>query len=146
MDLAKLVERVEAGDDEDVDSRIAATFPALLLAKHIHEFEVCHSFRVLRGGGVAYYRGDDPCWYSMSSRLIPAFTTSLDAAVSFNEAALPGWYWEVNGDRQGGFFAITEGPNAGDECTDSGKERIPDPARALVLASLRALHTREGRG
>lgn len=133
MTLAKLIERVEGlkAGDREVDALLSELVTGI------------KPYRARTDEDPARLEHADP---NIPHRFIrtPDYTTSLDAAVAFVEAALPGWWWEINGDRQGGFKAATEGPNAGDAYAgdayaDSGDERKPEPALALVLAALKAL-------
>lgn len=143
--LTDLIVRVEQGDDDDINSRIAAAFPEILLARHIYDFENCHSFRVVRGGGVAYKRGADLVWRSVSSGVIPDFTGSLDAAAAFVEAVLPGWGWEVSRHPGQAFACANVWAPVG--VFDPGYSHVdssaPTPALALVLATLRAHAAKE---
>ena len=67
-----------------------------------------------------------------------AFHGSLDAAKALHEAVLPGWAWSI--DRMGQamvWYPWVEG----DSITHEAK--ATDPARAWLLAILRALHAKE---
>lgn len=144
-DLSSLIERVEklTGADREVDHLVALAFPETFLKRHIFDFERCHSSRLIRGGGIAYHRDGEPGWCIVADGDIPPLSASLDAAVAFTEATLPGWWLELSGDREVGFLASVEGPKAGDPCGGSGQKRKPTLALALILAALRALQAKE---
>ena len=92
----------------------------------------------VREWSVAFHAALPEATVEMWRQFVKALQGDLNLAVAFTEALLPGWGWEINGDRQGGFKAAVEGPNAGDGYADSGEYRIPEPALALVLAALKA--------
>ena len=62
-----------------------------------------------------------------SSVVLAAFDGSVDAAIALCEALLPGWQW---GRLRGRMFVERDGTAFG--------ARAPNPARALLLAVLRA--------
>ena len=62
-----------------------------------------------------------------------AFNGSLDAAKSMHEAVLPGWYWERHHKREMVVW------NYGVLQSKWGRSGNPDPARAWLLAIIRAL-------
>jgi len=88
-------------------------------------------------------------WPSRGAYLIPgefrpadpglAFQGSLDAAKALHEAMLPGWVWGCGFDGDDGFGAGVE--NGGIEFVVHGG--ADNPARAWLLAILRALHSME---
>lgn len=129
MDLAKLVERVEGLSGP-------VTYAHALNIAPIEWFE--------SGNGLL-------------GHFVRALEGSLDAAVSFVEAVLPGWDFSLVP------YFIDEGKPVvyQVECMKPNWPKFSphddwfergEPARhvsrpiALILASLRALHTREGRG
>ena len=69
----------------------------------------------------------------------------LDAAKALHEAVLPGWWWDV------GIYADTEPMHEAyltrhsehGEAIDAIQAKAPTPARAWLLAILRALHATE---
>lgn len=67
-------------------------------------------------------------------RCSPDYTTSLDAAVSFVERALPGWEWTVR-TNVGRFSANVWNHEIQWECSSGGSL----PARALMASAMKAL-------
>lgn len=105
-DLDRLIEAVEAGDDNVFRrcNRAAFSTPAQDISLQLREEDCRHA-----------YRG------------------SLDAALSLEEALLPGWEWGRMNDR----MFVERGGSV-------FSERGPNPSRALLLAVLKAY--RETRG
>lgn len=66
---------------------------------------------------------------------------SLDAAKALHEALLPGWHWTVSHSRSGGGASVWHEP---DKCRAAFTASDPSPARALLLAILRALAAEGG--
>ena len=74
-----------------------------------------------------------------------AYKGSLDAAKALHEAVLPGWWWDV------GIYADTEPMHEASltrhsehgEAIDAIQAQATTPARAWLLAILRALHSME---
>jgi hypothetical protein len=64
---------------------------------------------------------------------------SLDAAKSLHEAVLPEWEWTIFFNNTTGHMAVLDGPDF--STPEIGSE---SPARAWLLAILRALHAMEG--
>lgn len=135
-DLSSLIERVEklTGADREAD---AALFD-LMGARPCHN-DVQHMW-VYRDYD---YADADEFELGAPQANLPRYTASLDAAVAFTEATLPGWWLELSGDREVGFLASVEGPKAGDPCGGSGQKRKPTLALALILAALKALQAKE---
>lgn len=81
------------------------------------------------------YSGLGNYWpWDWISKVNSAFRGSLDAAIALCEALLPGWEWG----RLNGRMFVEQGDSV-------FSARDPNPARALLLATLRAYRsTREG--
>ena len=73
---------------------------------------------------------------------VDAWRGSLDAFVALLKAALPGWWWTRPDGAEMGIIRIV-GPDNGD-CYPSSVGRNPDPARAGLIAILKALIAMEG--
>lgn len=118
--LRALIEKVEAG------------------AKHIGE-EAAAAF--------------PPNQYALACRAYGEwdYRTSLDAAVAFVEAVLPGWAWVMSRDPEMSLLADAsvyrwDGNGSLGSWTGSWDVPARTPARALLLAALRALAAQEGEG
>lgn len=68
-----------------------------------------------------------------------AYLGYLDAAVAFVGAVLPGWGWLACDDSDGAMAIVGL-----TSCVSGDVVRAPTPARALLLAALRALAAQEG--
>lgn len=68
---------------------------------------------------------------------VPAYTSSLDAALALVEAKLPGWGWDMSTVRwgRGGYTASMHRPACNDEISGCS----PTPSLALLSALLSAL-------
>jgi hypothetical protein len=91
------------------------------------------------------YADADECDYGLGEwqRNIPRFTRSIDDAVAFKDAMLPGWAWSVDW-RASAWVQDTR--VQGYPSFDSGFFASPHPAIALVLAVLKALEAQHGEG
>lgn len=90
----------------------------------------------LRDHGLMYRAiGDD------LSLCYEAYRGSLDAAKNLHEAVLPGWWW-VKPDRVESGTIHVVGPDNGDYYP-SAVGKHPDPARAWLIAILKALIAQE---
>lgn len=139
-DLDDLIARVEAAtaEDRELDG---------LIYGWLHNTEPCGTFMV--GVGEAKFQFRHPekpnaAWYVSESN-VPAFTSSIDAAVALVERVLPGWELQVHGRDGIGTVLIYRGdvPFARAPRGDSGSMSRPLPL-AVVLAALRALKAKEG--
>jgi hypothetical protein len=70
--------------------------------------------------------------------LYNAYDGSLDAALALHEAVVPGWEWTIFFNATTGHMAVLDGPDF--STPEIGSE---SPARAWLLAILRALHAME---
>lgn len=71
-----------------------------------------------------------------------AYRDSLDAAVALHEVLLPGWWAEISIRGSVHHAEVEEAGGGATACANN----MPDPARALLLATLRAYSsTREGK-
>lgn len=81
------------------------------------------------------------------NHMVPQFTHSLDAAVSFCERVLPGSGWLVGRGRltpsEPLFGATVYATDMADEPEELGGAEGPSPALALCLAAVRALIAKE---
>jgi len=69
---------------------------------------------------------------------ITAYRGSLDAALALHEALLPGWTWVAGGDALGAFAYVAETPEAEYQMDIGDEVRSENPARAWLLATLKA--------
>ena len=122
----------------------------------------------VRAGGIEYYH-----WSILGVAMPPhtwsavksAYYGSLDAAITLNEAVLPGWGWQVgscsasddarvfpdfNCPKHGPRLTAEVPPGIDGrewpEITDIDQRPSGQPARALLLAILEALIAKEGDG
>jgi len=75
-----------------------------------------------------------------SKAMLRAYNGSLDAAAALHDALLPGWDWEIcndTADKMAAVWPIKQPKNVFDG--DPGYGHWPTPARAWLLAILRAL-------
>lgn len=83
----------------------------------------------------------DAAWDDHRERVVQVFNGSLDAAMALHEALLPDWYLLDLGElpnRDVKKWVAVVRPREEDETTRSVVERDNDPARAWLLAILRA--------
>jgi hypothetical protein len=83
----------------------------------------------------------EPVGCKRNDWLHAAFEGSLDAAKALHEAVLPGWWWVRPDGAEFGTIRVV-GPDNGD-CYPSAVGKDLDPARAWLLAILRALIAQE---
>lgn len=116
MTLARLIEAVEAGDLEAI---LTALKPIRI---------------------AAHDKGD---WFPAHD-IEKAFSGSLDAAKRLHDALLPGWTVDNMGQRAGGWL-VQLGRFEGKTPRPAPEAMIRDnPARAWLLAILRAMEGRDG--
>lgn len=140
MDLAKLVEAIEAATPDG--DNLVMLEAAIYTATHPEDNAASWNGPYQHKGVASVVKKGHRGWSE-----VPRYLRSLDAAVSFVEAALPGWLKSFDELADHTFHAVVaEPPTPPDVFRKFGYGISPTPAIALVLASLRALHTREGRG
>lgn len=92
--------------------------------------------------GARPWREPDDSNWPYARFALEAFDGSLDAALRLHEALLPGWKWGVGFGVETGFASVCPpGQSRNGSITVNGI----NPARAWLLAILRALKSQEGR-
>lgn len=116
-DLDKLIEGVEAG------------------AFDTSPLEFTNAFKAALGARPSYV--DGWCAYGWG-----AYLGSLDAAEGLHDALLPEWEWEIR--KKGDAFVADYDIEYGETTLSTwGSGHLKDPARAWLLAQLRAVKAKE---